>query len=148
MSRRGDPERIFDAQRQGVRARLTGTDRIQPETADRWLEAWVLEAATRDLAKDGVYWNAGFDLGHRGARPDGGPAERDPRDHRRGDEMLGGPTATNEQATPALGTVSAERQIGAAAMSRNGTRGNAPGVSGVANAGRHVIVSDPTWPGH
>jgi hypothetical protein len=61
MSRRGDPERIFDAQRQGVRARLTGTDRIQPETADRWLEAWVLEAATRDLAKDGVYWNAGFD---------------------------------------------------------------------------------------
>lgn len=30
------------------------------ETADRWLDAWVLEAATRDLPRDGGYWNAGY----------------------------------------------------------------------------------------
>jgi hypothetical protein len=43
---------------------------MQPETADRWLDAWVLEAATRDLTKDGAYWNAGFDwvIAERAAR--------------------------------------------------------------------------------
>lgn len=40
--------------------RLTGTG-IQPETADRWLDAWVLEATGRGLAKDGAYWQAGWD---------------------------------------------------------------------------------------
>ena len=60
MSRRGDPARIFAAQRAGVRARLTGTG-MQPETADRWLDAWVLEAAGRELPKDGRYWQAGWD---------------------------------------------------------------------------------------
>ena len=55
MSRRADPERIFEAQRAGARARLTGTG-MQPETADRWLEAWVLEATGRGLPKDGAYW--------------------------------------------------------------------------------------------
>ena len=60
MVRRGDPERIFEAQRAGVRARLTGTG-MQPETADRWLDAWGLEAASRGLSKDGAYWEAGWD---------------------------------------------------------------------------------------
>jgi hypothetical protein len=46
MSRRADPERIFEAQRAGVRARLLGTG-MTPETADRWLDACVLEAAAR-----------------------------------------------------------------------------------------------------
>ena len=53
MTRRGEPAFIFEAQRAGVRARLTGNDRMQPETADRWLDAWVLEAATRALPRDG-----------------------------------------------------------------------------------------------
>ena len=35
---------------------------MQPETADRWLDAWVLEATRRQLPKDGAYWNAGWDL--------------------------------------------------------------------------------------
>jgi hypothetical protein len=60
MSRRGDPERIFQAQRAGVRARLTGTG-MQPETADRWLDAWVLEATGLELPKDGRYWQAAWD---------------------------------------------------------------------------------------
>jgi hypothetical protein len=34
---------------------------MQPETADRLLDAWVLEAATRDLPRDGGYWNARYD---------------------------------------------------------------------------------------
>jgi len=61
MARRSHPERIFEAQRQGVRARLIGTNRMQPETADRWLDAWVLEAAALDLPRDGAYWDAGYD---------------------------------------------------------------------------------------
>ena len=36
----------------------TGT---QPETADRWLDAWVLEATGRGLSKDGAYWQAAWD---------------------------------------------------------------------------------------
>ena len=39
------------------RARLTGTG-MTPETADRWLDAWVLEAARRGVPKDGPYWQA------------------------------------------------------------------------------------------
>ena len=34
---------------------------MQPETAVRWLDAWVLEATGRGLPKDGAYWNAGWD---------------------------------------------------------------------------------------
>jgi hypothetical protein len=34
---------------------------MQPEAADRWLDAWVLEATGRGLPKDGAYWNAGWD---------------------------------------------------------------------------------------
>ena len=34
---------------------------MQPETADRWLDAWVLEATGRGLPKDGAYWQAGWD---------------------------------------------------------------------------------------
>ena len=60
MPRRADPERIFASQRPGVRHRLTGTG-IDPETADRWLDAWLIEAATRDLPKDGGSWDAAFD---------------------------------------------------------------------------------------
>ena len=33
---------------------------MQPKTANRWLEAWVLEAAGRRLPRDGRYWQAGW----------------------------------------------------------------------------------------
>ena len=61
VTRRADPQRVFEAQRAGVRARLIGTDRMPPEPADRWLDAWVLEAATRDVPRYGAYWNAAYD---------------------------------------------------------------------------------------
>jgi hypothetical protein len=32
---------------------------MQPDTADRWLEGWVLEAAGRGLPKDSAYWQIG-----------------------------------------------------------------------------------------
>jgi len=59
MARRADPERIFEAQRAGIRGRLTGTG-LTPETADRWLDAWVLEATDLGLPRDGAYWQAGW----------------------------------------------------------------------------------------
>ena len=31
---------------------------MQRETADRWLDAWVLEATRVGLPKDGAYWDA------------------------------------------------------------------------------------------
>jgi hypothetical protein len=72
MGRRSDPECIFGAQRAGVRARLTGTG-MQPETADRWLDAWVLEATGLGLPKDSTYWHAGWDwiVAERAARRPG-----------------------------------------------------------------------------
>lgn len=46
---------------------------MQPETADRWLDAWVLEATGRGLPKDGAYWQAGWDwiVAERAARRPG-----------------------------------------------------------------------------
>ena len=47
---------IFEAQKAGVPARLTGTGR-QPETADRWLDAWEVigeDRAVRD------HWDRAF----------------------------------------------------------------------------------------
>ena len=55
-----NPERLFEAQRAGVRARLTETG-MQPETADRWLDALVLEATGLGLPKDGAYRHTGWD---------------------------------------------------------------------------------------
>ena len=34
---------------------------MTPDTADRWLDAWILEATGRGLPKDGAYWQAGWD---------------------------------------------------------------------------------------
>src|SRR4029450_1052125 len=53
MGRRADLERIFEAQRAGVRGPLTGTGR-RPETADRWLDAWVLEANRESAVVDAL----------------------------------------------------------------------------------------------
>ena len=78
MGGRDDPERIVEPQRAGVRARLTGNG-ITTETADRWLDAWVLEATGRELPEGGRYWQAGWDwiADARAARR---PADRPGRD--------------------------------------------------------------------
>lgn len=43
MGRRSDPERIFTAWRIATRNRLTDSS-MDLETAERWCDAWVLEA--------------------------------------------------------------------------------------------------------
>jgi hypothetical protein len=58
MARRADPERIHQARRAAVRNGLT--DYGMPlEEAERWCDAWELEAAGRGLPKDAAYWEAG-----------------------------------------------------------------------------------------
>ena len=58
MARRADPGRIFQARRDAIRNALTGSG-MPLETAERWCDAWEIEAAGRGLPKDGTYWQAG-----------------------------------------------------------------------------------------
>ena len=51
---------------------------MQPETADRWLDAWDLEAAGRGLSKDRSYWQAGWDWIARSASIGIAPSEDAP----------------------------------------------------------------------
>jgi hypothetical protein len=58
MSRRADPERIFEAWRIAIRNRLTGSG-MDEATADRWCDGWESEASGRGLPRDGDYWQIG-----------------------------------------------------------------------------------------
>lgn len=58
VTRRADPERVFQARRAAVRYRLMDTG-VDQATTYRWCDAWELEAAGRQLPKDGDYWTAG-----------------------------------------------------------------------------------------
>ena len=58
MARRSDPERIFQAWRAAVRYSLMDTG-MDEATANRWCDAGELEAAGRQLPKDGAYWTIG-----------------------------------------------------------------------------------------
>ena len=58
MSRRSDAERIFQARRDAIRNTLTGSG-VPLETAERWCDAWELEAAGRGLPCDVAYWRDG-----------------------------------------------------------------------------------------
>jgi hypothetical protein len=60
MSRRADPERIFQAGRAAIRNRQMSTG-IDEATANRRCDAWVLEAAGRRLPEGGDYWQSSFD---------------------------------------------------------------------------------------
>jgi hypothetical protein len=59
MGRRADPDRIFTAWRTATRNRLTDGG-MSVETAERWCDAWEIEAAGRGLPKDGACWQAGW----------------------------------------------------------------------------------------
>ena len=60
MARRADPERIFQARRDAIRNTLTGLG-MSLEMAERWCDAWEIEATGRGLPKDGSYSQAGSD---------------------------------------------------------------------------------------
>ena len=72
MARRSDPERIFQARRSAVRYTLMDTG-MDEAIANRWCDAWELEAAGRQLPKDGAYWEVGeaWIAGERAARRPG-----------------------------------------------------------------------------
>ena len=56
--RRSSPENIYQAKRAGLRGRMVGSWHAQPDDADRALDGWDLEAATRGLARDSsAYWS-------------------------------------------------------------------------------------------
>ena len=58
MAPRADPERIFEARRAAILYGLMdiGMDRA---TADRWCDAWLLEATGRGLPRDRAFWQTG-----------------------------------------------------------------------------------------
>jgi hypothetical protein len=60
VTRRADPARIFQARRIAVRNTLTGSG-MELATAERWCDAWELEAAGLGLERDAAYWVAGSD---------------------------------------------------------------------------------------
>jgi hypothetical protein len=56
--RRGDPERIFQAQRTGLRNRIRDVWRVSQELADAYLDEWLLEAERRGLTRtEPTYWD-------------------------------------------------------------------------------------------
>jgi hypothetical protein len=72
VARRADPERIHEARRAAVRNGLTDYG-MSVEDAERWCDAWEIEAASRDLPRDGAYWRTGAEwiAGERAARRPG-----------------------------------------------------------------------------
>jgi hypothetical protein len=58
VARRSDPERIFQAWRAAIRNTLMQSG-IDEATANRWCDAWEIEAAGRGLPRDGKYWTLG-----------------------------------------------------------------------------------------
>jgi hypothetical protein len=58
VARRSDPARIFQAWRIAIRNNLIRSG-ISLETAERWCDAWEIEAAGRGRTRDSAYWEAG-----------------------------------------------------------------------------------------
>jgi hypothetical protein len=58
VSRRADPERILAARRIATRNNLTDSG-MALEMAERWCDAWELEATGHGLPRDRDYWQAG-----------------------------------------------------------------------------------------
>lgn len=62
MARSTDPKRIYIARRASLAARLTGTARMSPESADHWLAEWEAEAARRELdARSELWWRPAWE---------------------------------------------------------------------------------------
>jgi hypothetical protein len=60
--RRGDQERIHEAHRAGMFARLTQNERIDDLDAEHWISRWEREAESKGLARTTVgFWTTGWD---------------------------------------------------------------------------------------
>jgi hypothetical protein len=60
MSRRSSPERL-DTAREAATIRRLELARLSAEGARAWVAAWHAQAARDGLARDGSYWEAGWD---------------------------------------------------------------------------------------
>lgn len=63
MSRpRGDPARIYQAQRYGIFRRLVDEQRVAEAAAERWITAWEQHAEAIGLHRGTVgYWDRGWE---------------------------------------------------------------------------------------
>lgn len=60
--KRGDPERIYQAQRAGVFRRLVDAERLSEQEAERLIAGWEHKASIEGLERGGyVYWELGWD---------------------------------------------------------------------------------------
>lgn len=58
MPRRDDPERIYQAQRAGIFARLVGAEHVNELDAKHWIARWEREAEANGPAKGSQqYWD-------------------------------------------------------------------------------------------
>lgn len=85
MSRRANPECIFQARPDAIRNTLTGSG-MSLEAAGRYCDACEIEAADRGLPRDGSYWHrmdrgqaGGAAAGVVGKRYSTGPADGEQR---------------------------------------------------------------------
>lgn len=60
MSRRSTPERIDEARRAALHARLTDSGMPQ-ERVEAWIARWEAEAARTGVPRDAGYWRAGWE---------------------------------------------------------------------------------------
>lgn len=62
VTRRGDPERIYSAQRAGIYMRLTRNERVSDLDAEHLIARWEREAEAAGQARDSAgYWDDGWD---------------------------------------------------------------------------------------
>lgn len=60
--RRGDPERIYRAQRAGLLMRLTQGEHVNAVAAEDWLTRWEVHAEAEGLSRSTVgFWDQGWD---------------------------------------------------------------------------------------
>jgi hypothetical protein len=61
VTRRRDPERIYQAQRAGIFARLTQNERVDELDAEHWISRWERQAEAEGIEPRGhAFWDAGW----------------------------------------------------------------------------------------
>ena len=58
--RRGDPERIYQAQRAGIFRRLVSAERLNELDAEHWVSRWEREAEARGRGRSQGFWDDGW----------------------------------------------------------------------------------------
>jgi hypothetical protein len=60
MTRRGDPERIYQAQRAGIFQRLVEGERVNVLDAEHWIARWEREAEAAGRVRGTGFWDDGW----------------------------------------------------------------------------------------